>query len=654
MDDAYVDRSRTFVRTDAELSIRHERESLLRKLDSPADLRKIAPEDLPRLAAEVREYIIDVVSQRGGYLASNLGVVELTLALHYVLDTPRDKLIWDAGHQTYAHKVLTGRRDRLPTIGEADGLSGFCDREESEYDVFGAGHASTSISAALGLATARDLQGERFRVATVIGDGAMSGGLAFEAMNNAGMQKRDLLIVLNDNVRSISRNAGAISKYLTDLQTNPFLKRVRDEAFKMMEKLPMGATVEEVARRIEKSMKAVVVPGALFQALGFQYFGPVDGHDLEQLLPTLRKVRDLSGPVLLHVVTSKGKGYEPAEGDPASWHGVKAFDPASGKAATGVAGEISYTEVLATSALEMAEQDARVVAITAAMPDRMGLSRFQERFPKRFFDVGIAEAHGVCFAAGLAAQGMRPIAAIFSTYLQRAYDQIIHDVAVQDLPVIFALDRGGLVGPDGATHNGVFDLSYLRAVPNLVVAAPRDGQELRDLLFTALAQDHPFAVRYPDDACGRAPTRRKPRLLPIGSWESLREGTDLALLATGTMVGASLDAAELLAARGIDAGVINCRFVKPLDGAMLEALAARYPRLVTVEENTVRGGFGGAVSEHLREQDVLPGALHHIGVPDRFLGHASRREVLDRAGLSPRGIAAQVREFIPPRMNPVP
>jgi 1-deoxy-D-xylulose-5-phosphate synthase len=653
MDDALVERRRSYARSDA-LPIHHEPESLLRKVNSPADLRRIPAEELGRLAVELREFILEVVSRKGGYLSSNLGVVDLTLALHYMFDTPRDKLLWDAGHQTYAHKAITGRRDRLSTVREADGLSGFCDRRESEFDVFGAGHASTSISAALGLATARDLRGEPFRVVTVIGDGAMNGGLAFEALNHAGQQKRDLVVVLNDNVRSISRNVGAISRYLTDLQTNPFLNRVRDEAFKILEKLPMGATVEEVTRRIEKSMKSVLVPGALFQAFGFQYFGPVDGHDLDALLETFRKVQRLRGPVLVHVVTRKGKGYEPAEGAPDTWHGVAAFDRGSGRREAEPARRPSYSEVMASTAVEMAERDPRVVAITAAMPATTGLAGFQRRFPDRFFDVGIAEAHGVCFAAGLAAQGMRPIAAIFSTYLQRAYDQIIHDVALQDLPVIFALDRGGLVGPDGATHNGVFDLTYLRSIPNLVVAAPRDGAELRDLLFTALAQDHPFAVRYPDEGCLRAPAAGEPRLLEVGSWEVLREGEEVALLAVGAMVGASLDAAGRLAEDGIDAAVVNCRFVKPLDGPLLCALARRYPRLVTVEENTVAGGFGGAVSEHLREAQVFLSELHHLGVPDRFQEHASRGEVLDRAGLSPARIAERVREIVPPRMNPIP
>jgi 1-deoxy-D-xylulose-5-phosphate synthase len=627
-------------------SIEFEPQSILRGIDSPADLRKLDREQLKPLAAEIRRYILDVVSRKGGHLAPSLGVVELTLALHYLYDTPEDKIIWDVGHQAYVHKVITGRRDWLPSIRQEHGLSGFCRPAESEYDVFGAGHASTAISGALGFATARDLAGDDFEVVAVTGDGAMTGGLSYEAMNNAGQAKRNLLVILNDNEMSISPNVGAISRYLTDLQTNPFLNKVRDEAFRLLEKLPMGTTMEEVARRLEKSMKTVLVPGALFQSLGFRYFGPVDGHDLDVLLPTLEKVKRLRGPVLLHVITKKGKGYQPAEGDPNTWHGVSAFDVASGKSASKSDGPPAYTKVMASTAIEMAKKDPRVVAITAAMADGTGLVKFHQEFPDRFFDVGIAEAHAVCFAAGMAAQGMRPIASIYSTFLQRAFDQIVHDVAIQDLPVIFTLDRGGLVGPDGATHNGVFDLSYLRSVPNLVVAAPRDGVELRDLMFTALAQDHPFAIRYPKASCLQVPTDAEPRILEVGSWEVLQEGREVALLAVGSMVEASQRAAAALAADGIQAAVVNCRFVKPMDTAALTELAARYPALVTVEENTIRGGFGSGVSEALQEAGLRAGRLHHLGVPDRFLEHASRPAVLERAGLSPERIADRVRELV--------
>jgi 1-deoxy-D-xylulose-5-phosphate synthase len=466
-------------------------------------------------------------------------------------------------------------------------------------------------------------------------------------MNNAGQQKRNILVVLNDNEMSISPNVGSISRYLTDLQTSPFLNKIRDEAFKLMEKLPMGTTMEEVTRRLEKSMKTVLVPGALFQALGFRYFGPVDGHNLEVLLPTLEKVKTVTGPVLLHVVTKKGKGYEPAEGDPNTWHGVSAFDVASGKSAPKKAdGPPNYTKVMASTAIEMADADPRVVAITAAMADGTGLVKFQEAFPERFFDVGIAEAHGVCFAAGLAAQGMRPVASIYSTFLQRAFDQIIHDVAIQDLPVIFTLDRGGLVGPDGATHNGVFDLSYLRALPNMVVAAPKDGDELRNLMFTALGQEHPFALRYPKDSCLVAPREGKPEILEVGSWEVLRRGSDIVLLAVGSMVHHSLQAAEALAARGVEVTVVNCRFVKPLDRGLLLELVREHGTVLTIEENTLCGGFGSAVSESLAGAGVTAGRLSHMGVPDRFLEHASRNAVLEHAGLSPAHIEARVRELL--------
>ncbi len=630
-----------------EKTIEFEPQSILRTIDSPADLRRLQPEQLKPLAAEIRRYILDVVSRKGGHLAPSLGVVELTLALHYLYDTPKDRILWDVGHQAYVHKVLTGRRDRLPSIRQENGLSGFCRRSESEYDVFGAGHASTSISAALGFAAARDLSSDDFEVVTVTGDGAMTGGLAYEAMNNAGQQKRNILVILNDNEMSISPNVGAISRYLTDLQTSPFLNKIRDEAFKLMEKLPMGTTMEEVARRLEKSMKTVLVPGALFQALGFRYFGPVDGHDLDVLLPTLEKVKTVRGPVLLHVVTKKGKGYQPAEGDPNTWHGVSAFDVASGKSAPKKAGgPPNFTKVMASTAMEMAGSDPRVVAITAAMADGTGLVKFQEAFPDRFFDVGIAEAHGVCFAAGLAAQGMRPIASIYSTFLQRAYDQIIHDVAIQDLPVLFTLDRGGLVGPDGATHNGIFDLTYLRALPNMVVAAPKDGDELRNLMFTALAQDHPFTVRYPKASCLQAPRDGAAQILKVGSWEKLRRGSDIVLLAVGSMVDSSMQAAETLAADGIEVSVINCRFVKPLDRTLLLEVVREHGTVVTVEENTLCGGFGSAVSETLVEAGVSAGRLCHMGVPDHFLEHASRTAALEHAGLSPAQIEAQVRKLL--------
>jgi len=648
MSDALADKNPALAGLSQPAAIEHHMPALLRGIDSPADLRKLRPEQLGTLAAEIREYVLEVVSRKGGHLAPSLGVVELTLALHYVYDTPRDKLVWDVGHQAYVHKVLTGRRDRLPSIRQQGGLSGFCRRVESEYDVFGAGHASTAISAGLGLAAARDLRGERFHVVAVIGDGAMTGGLAFEAMNNAGQQKRNLLVILNDNEMSISPNVGAISKYLTDMQTSPFLNRLRSETFKLMEKLPMGATVEELTRRIEKSMKSVLVPGALFQALGFQFFGPLDGHDLGALLDTLGKVKKLKGPVLLHVVTKKGKGYEPAEGDPNTWHGVGAFDRAGGTMAPAKEEVPSFGSVMTRTAIELAERDPRVVAITAAMADGTGLVKFQQRFPDRFFDVGIAEAHGVCFAAGLAADGMRPIVSIYSTFLQRAYDQVIHDVAIQDLPVLLTLDRGGLVGPDGATHNGVFDLSYLRAIPNLVVTAPSDGEELRDLMFTALSQNHPFVVRYPKDSCVQAPSGREARVLPIGSWEVIQEGKGVALLAVGATVGSCRAAAKLLAEDGIVPAIVNCRFVKPLDTVLLRDLAGRYALLVTVEENTVRGGFGSGVSEALDEGLIRGTVLHRIGVPDHFLEHASRTAVLDMAGLSPAAIAARVREIVAP------
>ncbi len=622
---------------------------LLPRINAPADLKQLTVPQLKQLAEEIRAYLVEVVARTGGHLAPSLGVVELTIALHYLFDSPRDKIVWDVGHQAYVHKILTGRRDLLPTIRQHGGLSGFLRIAESQHDSFGAGHASTSISAALGMATKRDLMGEDFYVVTVSGDGAMTGGLAYEALNNAGDSGRDMLVILNDNEMSISPNVGAISRYLTSLSTNPFLKKLRDEGYHLIEMLPKGATAAEVANRLERNLKNVLVPGALFQALGFHYFGPIDGHDLVGLLDVIGRLRDEKGPVLLHLLTKKGRGYPYAEEDPNTYHGLNPFDVASGKSLPAEKAPPAYTTVFSQAACELAEADPRVVAITAAMADGTGLVKFAKKFSERFFDVGIAEAHAVTFSAGMALQGMRPIAAIYSTFLQRAYDQIIHDVAVQDIPVVFCLDRAGLCGPDGPTHHGVFDMTYLRAVPNFIIAAPKDGYELRNLLYTAVMQtDHPFAIRYPKEACPADPGSSPFQRIPIGSWESLGDGEEIAFLAVGTMVAHARKVILSLENRGVRAGLVNCRFVKPLDGEMLRRLSVRYRVLVTLEENTLRGGFGSGVYEHLRENDLLRPELKlvHIGIPDHFVLHGGRADLFEEIGLSVNRIEQRVLETL--------
>jgi 1-deoxy-D-xylulose-5-phosphate synthase len=620
----------------------------LPKINDPADLKSLSLDQLKLLAEEIRQYVIEVVSKVGGHLGPSLGVVELTLALHKVFDSPTDKIVWDVGHQAYPHKIITGRRDRFPTLRQYRGVSGFVSPAESEHDAFGVAHASTSIAAALGMAAARDLKGEDFHVVTVTGDGAMTGGLAYEALNNAGHSKRNLLVILNDNEMSISPNVGAISQYLTSITANPFYSRIKEEVKSILERVPLGEPVGEMARRMEQNFKNLLVPGALFQSLGFAYFGPIDGHDLEGLIAVLGRLKQAHGPVLLHVLTRKGKGYAPAEGNACYFHGVSPFDAATGKTpASDKKALPSFNEVFADSLSEIADRDSRVVAITAAMADGTGLVRFQQRHPDRFFDVGIAEAHGVCYAAGLATQGIKPVAAIYSTFLQRAYDQIIHDVGVQNLPVVFCLDRAGLVGADGPTHHGVFDLTYLRAVPNFIVTAPRDGDELRDLLVTALSQrDHPFAIRYPKTPCGRFTPGREGRSLPIGSWETLREGESLCLLAVGAMVEICEKACAQLEKDGRRVGLVNCRFVKPVDRPLLQELRQRYGALITVEENVINGGFGSGVSEALAEMGGASGLLQHFAVPDRFVTHGSRNELLEEVGLSPARIVSRVRELL--------
>jgi 1-deoxy-D-xylulose-5-phosphate synthase len=593
-------------------------------------LRQLPATQLLPLAAELRQYLIQTVSQMGGHFAAGLGTVELTVALHYVYDTPHDRLVWDVGHQAYPHKVLTGRRDRLQTIKLKDGLAPFPSRRESDFDTFGVGHSSTSISAALGMAIAAAHAGEQRRVVAVIGDGAMSAGQAFEALNHAGALDVDMLVVLNDNDMSISENVGAMSNYFARILAGKTYAALREGSKKILRRMP---TVWELARRSEEHMKGMVLPGTMFEEMGFNYIGPVDGHDLGTLVTTLRAQRELQGPQLLHVVTRKGKGYAPAEADPIKWHGPGPFDPTSGTIFKEQSSGPAYSQVFGEWLCDMAERDPRIVGITPAMREGSGLVEFSRRFPKRYFDVAIAEQHAVTLGAGLACEGLRPVVAIYSTFLQRAYDQLIHDVALQNLPVAFAIDRGGLVGGDGATHQGAFDLTFLRCVPNMVVMAPADENECRQMLYTAVTLDVPAAVRYPR---GQGPGVRPESAmtaLPVGRAEVRREGrSGLLILAFGSMVQPCVAPAERR-----DATLVNMRFVKPLDEDLLCRLAKTHDLIVTVEENVVAGGAGSAVSECLAAHGIECD-VRHIGIPDRFIEHGSRENCLAMAGLDPAGL----------------
>jgi 1-deoxy-D-xylulose-5-phosphate synthase len=618
---------------------------ILDRINSPEDVRKLTIPELVVLSGEIRDRIISVVSRHGGHLAPSLGAVELTIALHYVFDTPRDKIIWDVGHQAYAHKLITGRRESFDTIRQYGGISGFCKRSESEYDVFGAGHASTSISSALGVACARDLSGEDFQVVAVIGDGSLTGGLAFEGLNNAGALGKDLVVVLNDNTMSISKNVGAMSTYLTDLITNPLYNRLKDDIWLLTGKMSrVGERIRTLAHRMEESVKTFLVPGMVFEALGFRYFGPIDGHNYTQLIRTLKQIKEFPGPVLLHVLTKKGRGYRFAEEDASKFHGIGAFEKINGtvKKRKQVP---SYTEVFGKTMVQLAARDRSLIAITAAMSIGTGLTEFARRYPGRFFDVGIAEAHAVTFAAGLACQGMRPVASIYSTFLQRAFDQIVHDVALQCLPVVFAIDRGGLVGEDGPTHHGILDLSMLRQIPNMIVMAPKDEDELRHLLKTAIRYGKgPVALRYPRGSGVGVPRARRLRLVDIGTWEVLRQGAGVTILAVGSMVHPALGAAHLLSQKSVEATVINCRFIKPLDESLLKKIASQQDHLFTVEENVLAGGFGAAVMEFLEREGLRDVSLSCLGLPDRFIEHGSRDRLLSTLGLDDKGICQRVCE----------
>ena len=601
--------------------------TILEKIDKPSDLKMIKKELLPELAEELRNRMLETVSHTGGHLASSLGAVELTLALHYVFNTPQDKIVWDVGHQTYAHKLLTGRRDRFSTLRQMSGISGFPKREESEYDTFNVGHASTSISAALGMAVARDLKKENYKVLAVIGDGSMTGGMAFEALNNAGHLKKDLIVILNDNEMFISRKVGAFAGYLTKIMTGNLYKKLVKKAERLMTRVTvMGVRMTTVAKRV----KMLLFPGMLFEEMGFAYLGPFEGHDLNLLIDVLEKVKDMTGPLCIHVVTKKGKGYKPAEKEPTRFHGIGAFNILTGESESKDK-TTSYTEVFGKTVVRLAREQEKIIGVTAAMSDGTGLNSFAAEFPTRFFDVGIAEEHAVVFAAGLATAGLKPVVSIYSTFLQRAYDQIIHDVCLQNLPVFFVLDRAGLVGEDGPTHHGVFDLSYLRAIPRMTVMSPKDENELQHMVATALQCPGPVALRYPRGQVLGVKMDKEPQVLEIGRAELLFPGQDVAILAIGNMVEPSLRAAELLARDGVKAAVVNARFVKPLDEKLIRKLAGETGRIVTVEENMLAGGFGSAVNELLA---ATPARVKTIGLPDEFIEHGTNSALREKYGLN--------------------
>ena len=610
---------------------------LLNTLDSPAELRKLPAEKLPTLANELREFLIQSVSTRGGHFAAGLGTVELTIALHYVFDTPRDRLVWDVGHQAYPHKVLTGRRDQLHTIKQPGGLAPFPTRSESEYDTFGVGHSSTSISAALGMAVAAERLKDDRRVVAIIGDGAMTAGMAFEALNHAGSLPTNLLVILNDNDMSISENVGALSSQLARALSGRMYAHLREGGKKVLRQMP---TVWELARRSEEHLKGMVLPGTLFEELGFNYIGPVDGHDVKSLVTTLKNLRQLHGPQFLHVVTRKGKGYAPAEADPIKWHGPGPFDPASGTIFKEKASGPTYSQIFGQWLCDMAARDPSIIGVTPAMREGSGLVEFSKKFPDRYFDVAIAEQHAVTFAAGLAVEGLKPVVAIYSTFLQRAYDQLIHDVALQNLPVVFALDRAGLVGSDGATHQGSYDISFLRCIPNMTLMAPADENECRQMLYTGTTLPGPSAIRYPRGTGPGVALVEEMTGLPIGKAQLRREGrSGLAILVFGTLLDPALKIAERL-----DATVVNMRFIKPMDEDLVIAMATRHRAIITIEENATIGGAGSAVGELLASEGILIPHLQ-LGIPDRFIEHGSRDSCLAAAGLDFAGLNSSIERW---------
>jgi len=621
--------------------------SLLEKINSPADLKRLSRSELPVLAQEIRKIIVDVVSKNGGHLASSLGAVELAIAIHYVFDAPNDKIIWDVGHQSYAHKLLTGRRQQFHTLRQYDGISGFTRMSESPYDAFSTGHSSTSISAGLGVACAKCLKKDKAKVVAVIGDGSMTAGLAYEGLNQAGAIQKNLIVILNDNDMSIAPNVGAISSLLSRAFSTRYMQDFKKEFSYFLKSLPgIGDDIYQFAKRSKESFKTFITPGMLFEAFNFEYFGPINGHNLIHLIDILINIRELNEPVLLHVTTKKGKGYAPAEKNPIYYHGVGCFDIKTGECISANDSIPTYTEVFGETIFKMAKNDDRIVAVTAAMPEGTGLTKFAEAYPDRFFDVGIAEQHGVTFAAGLASEGLKPVVAIYSTFLQRAYDQILHDVCIEALPVVFAVDRGGIVGEDGATHNGVFDLSYLRSLPNMVIMAPKDENELVRMLCTALNHNGPVAVRYPRGVAQGVSMENQDAPLPIGKAEVLTEGDDVLILAIGQSVCEALAAHSMLLEQEISATVVNCRFVKPLDADLIGSLARDIPRIITVEENVRHGGFGSAVLECLSEQYITGYLLECIGIPDTFVEHGSQTFLRSKYGIDAAAVVKAAKKLI--------
>jgi len=612
--------------------------NVLDRIKSPADLKSLSRSELSQLADEIRTELVNIVTKTGGHLASSLGVVELSIALHRVFDSPRDKIIWDVGHQSYAHKLLTGRRERFDTLRQYGGLSGFPDRAESPHDAFSTGHASTSVSASLGIATARDLAGDDFDVVAVIGDGALTGGMAFEALNHAGHLGTRFIVVLNDNAMAISPSVGAIARTLRRLTLDPRYYRAKEEAGRVIQRMPWGKIAWRSMRRVKSAIKEMLTPIQLWESLGFKYIGPVDGHNIAQLEQALSKARDYSHrPVFIHVVTTKGKGYEPAEDDCVKFHGVSAKGTTRNTP--------SYSEVFGQTILRLFREDERLVAVSAAMMEGTCLNLVAEEFPKRVFDVGICEQHAVTFAAGLATQGYIPVVAIYSTFLQRAFDQVLHDICMQNLPVVFAIDRAGIVGEDGKTHQGTFDLSYLSCIPNLVIAAPSDVNEMRHLLYTAVKASHPMAIRYPRDSGLRVPEDEHFRELPVGKGEVLKHGDDLAIIAIGSAVASSMEAAKLLGDKGINCAVVNARFAKPLDSDLILELASKTKRFVTIEENALAGGFGSAVLSLL--SNIADTSLLRVGIPDEFIEHGSQELLRANYSLDAEGIAHRILSFFP-------
>ena len=620
---------------------------LLNKIDSPKDIKNLNYDALKELAQEIRDYMIEVISKNGGHLAPNLGVVELTLALHKVFNCPKDKIIWDVGHQSYIHKIITGRREAFKTLRQYNGLSGFPKIQESEYDAFGTGHSSTSISAALGMAIARDLKGEDNEVIAVIGDGSMTGGMAYEALNNAGDLQKKLIIILNDNEMSIAKNVGAMSDYLYQLRTAKTYTRIKKDLEGWLKHKNYGENIINIVRRVKGSVKYLLVPGSVFEHLGFKYYGPVDGHDLEHLVEVLEVAKATPGPVIIHVITKKGKGYEPAEKSPNKFHGTGPFDIATGKKITKPGAPVTYTEVFGKTLVDIAKDDKKIVAITAAMPDGTGLNYFADSYPDRFFDVGIAEQHAVTAAAGMAAAGLHPVVAVYSTFMQRAFDSVLHDICMQNLPVVLGLDRAGLVGDDGYTHHGVFDYSYLRLMPQMTIMAPKDENELRHMLATAVNFNGPIALRYPRGSGLGVNITEPLHTLPIGKAEEIKTGSDVCLWAVGSMVDEAVKAVEALAEQGISAGVVNMRFVKPLDTELLVKTALQCKNIVTLEEGTVEGGAGSAVLEELNDNGLVGKVkVLNLGIPDKYIPHGDKKLLLRDIGLDHDSIVKRIAEVL--------